>query len=91
MKTEIDHIKSLLKKTFEKGAWHDPSVLEVLSDIDEESASYKLPNTHNIIELIAHMTVWRIFVIKKIQGDRGYILSNAMNFPEPTGWLTALK
>jgi hypothetical protein len=91
MKTQITHLKSLLTKTFEKGAWHGPAVLELLSDVDEKTANLRLPNTHSIIELVTHMTAWRIFVIKKLQGDRGYIVSDAMNFPEPTGWLTALK
>ncbi len=91
MKTQITHLKSLLTKTFEKGAWHGPAVMEVLSDIDEKSAQLRLPNTHNIIELVGHMTAWRTFVVKKLQGDRGYKVSDAMNFPEPTGWLTALK
>jgi hypothetical protein len=37
------------------------------------------------------MTAWRIFVVKKLQADRAYMVSDAMNFPKPTGWLTALK
>lgn len=91
MKTQIPHLQSLLTKTFEKGAWHGPAVMEVLADIDEEMSLSRLPNTHSIIELTTHMTAWRTFAIKKLQGDRGYIVSDAMNFPEPTGWLTALK
>jgi uncharacterized damage-inducible protein DinB len=91
MKTQITHLKSLLTKTFEKGAWHGPAVMEVLEEIDEKSAKLRLPNTHSIIELVAHMTAWRTFVVNKIQGDRGYMVSDAMNFPKPTGWLTALK
>lgn len=91
MNTEIENIKSLFNKTFEKGAWHGPAVMEVLSDIDGKSADSRFPNTHSIIELVTHMTAWRIFVIQKLQGDRAYMVSDTMNFPEPTGWLTALK
>jgi uncharacterized damage-inducible protein DinB len=91
MNPQIAILKTLLTKTFEKDAWHGPTVMEVLADIDEKSAQFRLLKTHSIIELVTHMTAWRIFVVKKLQGDRAYMVSDSMNFPEPTGWLTVLK
>ena len=91
MRTETEHLQSLLKTTYEKGAWHGPSVKEVLVNIDESSAGLRLPNSHSIIELVDHMTAWRRFVIHKLRGDSEYVVSDSMNFPAPTGWLTALQ
>jgi hypothetical protein len=61
MESEIERIISLLKQTFEKGAWHGPSVKEGLQGITEEQALQKLPHTHSILELVGHMTAWRHF------------------------------
>jgi hypothetical protein len=46
----------------------------------------RLPGTHSIIELVAHMTSWRIFVIKKLEGDSGYTVGDETNFPQATDW-----
>ena len=37
------------------------------------------------------MTAWRTFVIHKLQGDFDYLVSDSMNFPQPTVWLTAVN
>jgi uncharacterized damage-inducible protein DinB len=90
MSSEINHIYKLLQRTFEKTAWHGPSVKEVLEGITPEQSQKKLPGSHSIIELVAHMTSWRIFVLKKLQGEQEYTVSDEMNFPAATNWTTAL-
>jgi len=50
-----------------------------------------LPESHSIIELVAHMTAWRIFVIKKMQGDEVYKVTEEMNFPAAANWPEALQ
>lgn len=91
MKTEIQNIISLLSRTFEKNAWHGPSVKEVLNDITAEQSFTKLRDTHSIIELVAHMTAWRIFVIKKLEGDENYKVEDEKNFPSETDWMKTLN
>lgn len=91
MQSEIQHILSLLKSTFEKNAWYGPSVKEVLSDITPDLAAHRMNNTHTIIELVAHMTAWRIFTVKKLEGDVDYKVSKELNFPTPLNWETALS
>ena len=91
MNTEIQNILSLLTKTFEKNAWHGPSVKEVLSDITPEQSLKRLDRTHSIIELVAHMTSWRIFVIRKLEGDIDYKVEDDKNFPAESDWTKALK
>ena len=90
MPTEIENITSLLTRTFEKNAWHGPSVKETLQGITAEQAQIRIQNTHSIIELVTHMVSWRTFVIKKLEGDEHYEVNDGRNFPAATDWLKSL-
>jgi uncharacterized damage-inducible protein DinB len=83
---EVNRIISTLRKTFEKNAWHGPAVKEVLNDITAENAFKRLPGTHSIIELVAHMVSWRNFVIRRINGDDAFTVTDQLNFPAATDW-----
>jgi uncharacterized damage-inducible protein DinB len=83
---ELNRIAETLRNTFEKNAWHGPSVKETLKNINAESAVKRLPNTHSIIELVAHMTAWRIFTILKLKGDTSYKVTDDLNFPLSADW-----
>lgn len=91
MPTETERIILLLKKTFEKGAWHGPAVKEALEHISEEQAFKRLSGTHSIIELVAHMTAWRTYVIKRLEGDFTYKITEDLNFPDVRDWSEALR
>ncbi|WP_138991968.1 DinB family protein [Larkinella sp. C7] len=71
---ELIRIIDLLNTTYEgEEAWHGPSLVEVLSGVSPEMAGHRLtPNTHSIAELVFHMTSWRIFCVKKMQGDKDF-------------------
>jgi len=88
---ELQQITSLLSKTYEKNAWHGPSIKEVLSAITIKDAAKRLPNTHSIIELVNHMTAWRTFVVKKLRGDSDYKVTEEMNFRVSDDWTAALS
>jgi uncharacterized damage-inducible protein DinB len=91
MKTETEKIVSLLKRTFERGAWHGPSVKEVLKGIDGTLALKRLNNTHSIIELVAHMTSWRRYVINRLQENNSFVVSDEQNFPKRDDWDNVLQ
>jgi len=91
MENEIKNIHKLLQRTFEKNAWHGPAVKEVLENITPEQSRKRLPDSHSIIELVAHMTAWRVFLIKKLQGDSAYKVTEEMNFPAAADWPMALE
>jgi uncharacterized damage-inducible protein DinB len=91
MKTETQKIQSLLKRTFEKHAWHGPSVTEVLQKITPETANNRMPNTHSIAELVGHMAAWRTYVIHVMAGDHEYKVSDEMNFRKPEPWPEPLR
>lgn len=92
MKNEIQHIIELLSRTFEEGAWHGPTVKEVLAPISEKQAQFRLPETHSIVELVNHMTTWRKFTAIRLQGDDDFkVNEDEDNFPARTNWPQALN
>lgn len=68
----IEFLKNTLSENFYGGAWHGPSVLEVLDELSPKEAEKKLGSAHNIGELIYHLTTWKIFALKRLQGDFNY-------------------
>ena len=68
----IKNILRLLNAGFHGGAWHGPSLLELTKGLKVKEAAHKAGNIHTIAELIYHITSWRLFVLKKIQGDAVY-------------------
>ena len=91
MESEIRNLVSLLKQTFEKGAWHGPSVLESLEGVHEAQALKRLGNTHSIVELVAHMAAWKTYTAKKLNGDDAYKVTDEMNFPALGSLQEAMK
>ena len=91
MERELKTLIKTLQHTYEKNAWHGPAVKEVLENVTATDALKRLPNSHSIIELVAHMTAWRIFVVKKLQGNTEYKVTDEMNFPTPTDWVKTLE
>jgi hypothetical protein len=72
---ELDRIIVLLNAGFHGGAWHGPSVLENVKEISPKTAGAKQKSVHSIAELIYHITSWRIFAVKKINGDAAFNIS----------------
>jgi uncharacterized damage-inducible protein DinB len=91
MESEIQKIISLLRRTFEKDAWHGPSVKEVLNGISAEQSVWRLPDTHSIIELVAHMSSWRIYACERLTGNAEYKVTDEHNFPQEKNWPACLQ
>jgi uncharacterized damage-inducible protein DinB len=81
--SETDRIVRLLTKTFDKGAWHGPTVSEVLENINPEQSHWRAGSSHSIIELVLHMISWRTFAAHRLRGDATYEVIPEMNFPAP--------
>jgi uncharacterized damage-inducible protein DinB len=80
-KVNLNNLITLLNAGFHGGAWHGPSLLELTKGLKVKEAAYKAGNIHTIAELIYHITSWRLFALKKIQGDAVYNIENEkMNF-----------
>lgn len=87
-------IIELLRRTFDGAAWHGPSVMKTLRQIQATELDNRLPGSHNIIELVEHMTAWRRFGLEKLRGNTTFELADDRNFPTVTpneeSWQIAL-
>jgi uncharacterized damage-inducible protein DinB len=91
--TEMNRIVRMLNKAFSKGAWHGPTVREVLAQVTASQAHLRAGRSHSILELVLHMTSWRIFTAKRLRGDGVYQVTDDLNFPSPDSitWEDAIK
>lgn len=82
-KEEVLRIIDLFNDTYEsEQAWHGPSLVEVLRGVTPRMADRRIASsTHTIAELVFHITTWRIFAVRKLQGDAKFdIKSNEKNW-----------
>ena len=67
---EVVRIGSQLKRASEGGAWHGPSLQELLADVSaEQAASKPLPGAHSIWEIVLHVAAWQSFVTRALEGE----------------------
>jgi len=84
MSTEINRIKDLVRRHYDGETWHGPSLVETLRDVSPEQAVKRLlPQTHNIAEIIGHLSSWRAFVLEKLTGGDSYdiVLDSTDDWP----------
>ena len=79
---KTQNIVAQLVSVFNGPAWHGPSVLETLEKVKEQNANNSFKGSHDLAEIIAHMTAWRKFVIEHLNGNDAYEVSDELNFPE---------
>lgn len=66
---ELKRLADELRRMYEGGAWHGPSVCEALSDVTAaEAASRSLPGAHSIFELTHHIAAWTGEVTRRLRG-----------------------
>lgn len=72
--SEIDRIQDQLKRAHEGGAWHGPSLQEILKGISASEASARpVPNAHSIWEIVLHIAAWEGAGRRRLQGDRAQL------------------
>jgi uncharacterized damage-inducible protein DinB len=92
---EAARIADQLRRAFDGSAWHGPSLLELLADIDAATAAGEpLPNVHSIWELVLHIAVWDAAAIARIDGTKTQPTGD-LNFPKvrlatPAAWRKAI-
>src|SRR5687768_16735001 len=76
--TTVDRIVAELHHTFRGPAWHGPTLVELLNDVDEETAArVSHPNAHSIWELVLHCAAWKRAVTARLDGDRADLQGEA--------------
>ena len=69
--SETARIAEQLRRAFEGGAWHGPSLMELLADVKaEQAAARPLEAAHTIWELLHHVAAWEAIALRRLQGER---------------------
>ncbi len=71
---QINAIISNLTEVFEGEPWYGTSVMKKLETIDWQTVNEKKYGTKSIAVLLGHMISWRVFVLKKLQGDEAFAI-----------------
>jgi len=80
---EIDRIQDQLDRAFVGGAWHGPSVMEVLANVTaRQAATRPIAGAHSIWELVLHIKGWEDACRRRLLGDRAE-LSDEEDWPRP--------
>jgi uncharacterized damage-inducible protein DinB len=93
---EVDRISEQLRRAFEGGAWHGPSVREVLKGVTAEIASRRpIAKGHTIWEIVQHIDAWQIAGRRRVELEFVKV-SDAEDWPAVTGfnenaWNAALE
>ena len=72
MDTQIKELSHCLQTSFGGKPWYGTSVMEKLESIDWRLVNDGLSGSRSIAVLLQHMINWRIFVLKKLEGDAAY-------------------
>jgi len=61
------------RNTLDGDTWYSSNFATIIDGIDADLAVKKLRGFPNsIVEIVCHMTQWKIFSIKKLEGDGGF-------------------
>ena len=74
MVTELEHIINNLKECFDGKPWYGISLMEKLEAVPWEIVNDKKYSSKSIAVLVQHIINWRIFLLKKLEGDAAYDL-----------------
>jgi uncharacterized damage-inducible protein DinB len=79
---ETERIADQAHKMFHGDAWHGPSVLEALVNVDAgTAAAHPIRGAHSIWELVLHLIATQAVLLRRIRGETAGL--NAQEF-----WLT---
>lgn len=79
--TEVKRIADQLRRAINGEAWHGPSVMELLNDVDaQQAAARPAANTHSIWELSMHIEAWLRAGRRRLARERAQ-LSDAEDWP----------
>lgn len=69
--SEAAGIAEQLRRAFNGSAWHGPAVLELVNDVDAETAAAcPIADAHSIWELLLHIAVWDQAGLVRLSGKK---------------------
>ena len=79
---EVERIADQLKRAHEGGAWHGPSVRELLAGVTAEQAEARpAVGAHSIRELVEHIEAWERAILRRLGGDPAQIYNTEEDWP----------
>jgi uncharacterized damage-inducible protein DinB len=82
--SEATRIADQALKMFEGGAWHGPSVLEVLANVNAGmAASHPIPGAHSIWELVLHLIATQDAILHRLRGEQKGLKTEDYWLPVP--------
>lgn len=79
--SETARLADQVRRAFAGDAWHGDSVLELLANVDAETAAaHPIKGAHSIWELLLHVAAWDDAVLRRTGGS-AVELSDRENFP----------
>lgn len=92
MPREPGRIREQLDRAYHGGAWHGPSLREVLAGVDARAAAKRpIPNAHTIHEIAAHVLAWEKEALARLDGGGRDGLPPDEDWPDhPPGWTELL-
>jgi uncharacterized damage-inducible protein DinB len=79
--SETARLADQIRRGFEGEAWHGDSVLELLANVDAQTAAaHPIKGAHSIWEYLLHMAAWDDVVVRRA-GGTAVKLSDEENFP----------
>jgi uncharacterized damage-inducible protein DinB len=96
MTSEVKRIQDQLERAFAGEAWHGPSVLELLANVNAgKAAARSIASAHSIWELVLHIAAWDKAVARRLAGDRAELSDEedwpAVNDTSDEAWRQALE
>ena len=81
-RVESGRIADQLERSYRGGAWHGPSLSEVLEEIDAGLATrHSIPGTHTIHEIVWHVAFWTDATRRRLEGETVSGLPPGSDFP----------
>jgi uncharacterized damage-inducible protein DinB len=85
--TATERIVRQMQAAFAGGAWHGPSVMEVLKGVDAATASTRpIAGAHSIWALTLHLAATQAIILRRIRGEEVGLNDNEFweHMPAPT-------
>lgn len=82
--TLIKNVVQQLKNNQDGGNWLDENFKKTIEQVNEKNAFVRpVAEVHSVAELVAHILIWRVEGIKKLQGIQSTVTMNS-----PQDWRT---
>jgi len=90
----IRSIRDQLVAVYQGNNWVTDGMMQRFAVLNEEQINEPLPYLkHNLPQLIHHIIAWKVFVIKRLQGDNVYDINqdSELDWPAPGSWKETLE